>query len=58
MKFYGMKLMIVGTVLGMIAFGISCLEGVKGTDWSTFASVLTTVALLIFLIGAVRKSRE
>ena len=58
MKVYGMKLMIIGTILGVIAFGITCIEGVKGTDWSVFASVLTTVALVIFMIGAIRKNRK
>ena len=57
MKLYGMKLMVIGTVLGMISFGITMIEGVKGTDWSVVASVMMMVALVIFLIGAVRKNR-
>lgn len=57
MKTYGMKLMILGVVLGLISFGISMIEGVKGTSWSTVSSVLMLVALVIFLIGTIRKNR-
>ena len=58
MKLYGMKLMVIGTILGVIAFGITCIEGVQGTGWSTFASGMTMVALVVFLIGAVRKNHK
>ena len=57
MKTYGMKLMILGTVLGLISFGISMIEGIKGTGWSTVSSVLMLVALVIFLFGTIRKNR-
>ena len=57
MKIYGMKLMILGAVLGLISFGISMIEGAKGTGWSTVSSVMMMVALVIFLIGTIRKNR-
>jgi len=57
MKIYGMKLMILGTVLGVISFGISMIGGAKGTGWSTVSSVMMMVALVIFLIGTIRKNR-
>ena len=57
MKTYGMKLMILGTVLGLISFGISMIEGIKGTGWSMVSSVLILVALVIFLFGTIRKNR-
>jgi len=57
MKTYGMKLMILGTVLGLISFGISMIEGIKGTGWSMVSSVLMLVALVIFLFGTIRKNR-
>ena len=57
MKTYGMKLMILGTVLGLISFGISMIEGIKGTGWSMVSSVLMLVALVIFLLGTIRKNR-
>jgi hypothetical protein len=58
MKVYGMKLMLIGTGLGVISFVISSIEGVRGTNWSVFSSVLMMVALVIFLIGAIRKNRK
>lgn len=57
MKLYGMKLMIIGMVLGLISFGITLIEGVEGTVWSVVASVMMMVALVIFLIGTIRKNR-